>query len=591
MNTTITESCKNMSANEIYESLHVKYLNEKYNGAALCDAASLFVLFAYILEKSFDDKEKLRKEAYMAFLSNDRNRFSDAWKCIGALFEKNEPPEIGIKILKGGSYKIKGYYLENNNLNDMRGASILLTHIEENVIPGIISQEYIRECIIYCGGGNIFCILPESVQDDFALRLERTADELLISAKIAYCLSPVMSVGVILGKNYASKMAEIENALDQRKKLKIYNTVHTGSSWSGEQLKIPFEGTTTINVLITAKELEQGSKQFCEACGKRYAGYALTNENKEDEELCAGCLHKRLTGSKAKHGRYYREYERYCPGKKPENNIRTLNNISEDKIAVVYGDGNNMGGIIQGLVKITQMMAFSRDIKNIANKAVFESMGENGIDRFEVVALGGDDIFVIIPAEKSFSFTVSLIEKYNAQFKNKYQQASTMSVGIAAAKTNTPIKIILEAAEDELKAAKSYEKQRPPEERDGSLSFRILDSYDDSNKTLTAANGASGTLLPYSLKTAAQIASAACHFSGAAKSRIRNLLDAFMQAESIDEAELFFRYMNAKANEKDVISLPKIDGYKEENGYYISENNSKYSFIWNDILDLTVIGG
>ena len=64
-------------------------------------------------------------------------------------------------------------------------------------------------------------------------------------------------------------------------------------------------------------------------------------------------------------------------------------------------------GVIQQLTKITQMMQFSRNVKKIAEEIVFKAMGEYGIDKFEVVGLGGDDIFIIIP-EKSYSICCNI---------------------------------------------------------------------------------------------------------------------------------------------------------------------------------------
>lgn len=544
-----------------------------------CDYISLFVAFAYLSEyDGKEDKNSFRKKAYLAYISNDKSGFSCAWSCIDYLQEKSTvKPDFYIRILKGGSYKIKNYYLENNDLNDIRGASALLTHVEQNVIPKEIEDSFIPECIVYNGGGNIFAILPKDTDDEFPKSLEEKADKLLITAQIAYYLSKPMPVSVILGADYRFKMVEIENCLSDRKNLKLYNTITADDNSIPKDFIIPHGNDEKVYVKFKDVSVYNGEREFCSACGKRYAKFT-TGGNL----LCQGCLTKRMTGIAAEQGIYISEFTKET-GITPKK-IRTTADISKDKIAVVYADGNNMGGIIQQFSKITQMMKFSRNVKEVTRKEVYKALDDNHINAFEIVALGGDDVFVIVPAEKSFNFACSFAESYKLYFDKNYGHSSTMSVGIAAAKNTTPIKILLEAAENELKNAKTFERNQDEKDRDGSISFVILDSYETSGEESDKFDKTVfNTMLPYSVKTAKNISVwVKNHSTQNSKSQIRNLLDAFNNAESIEEAKLFYNYINAKNDNK--VSLPKIDGFTLDSGFYKSEKGVFY--IWNDILDL-----
>lgn len=583
-----SESVQAKCPDEIKQVLYsAKYAEKEYcnrDGVSfkICDVASLFVLSAYLTQYNDEDKENLRKKAYMAFLQNDRTVFCDAWNSIDLLTgdkeDNNLNVDIKMKILKGGSYKIKNYYLENYRLSDIRGASVLLTHVEEDIVPRMISDKFIPECIVYSGGGNIFAVVPNSCDERFSLELEAVAKDLLISADIAYYVSETMQLSDIFGSNYKKNMAVVENRLNERKKLIVNCSDKAKSNYIDSKIKIISEkAEDSFEAFISGTVTND--RDVCEACGKRTSVYV---SNKE--KLCASCIHKRAVGNAAKRSRYINRFNLY--NTREAYPVRSLCDISPDYIAVVYGDGNNMGGIIQNFTKITQMMEFSRDVKNIVDKAVFGSMNEHQMNRFEVVGLGGDDVFVIVEGEKAIKFTVSMIRKYNSQFEKylKLGQVSTMSAGIAIAKTDMPIKVVIDKAEEKLSEAKSIAKIK--KNNCGSLSFEIMDTFDGEDEdTKCTLYGAFKSMLPYYTDTAEDIIRMAESFSkNKNKTRIRNVLDAFENAESPDEANLFLDYFNAKDTGFPVEPMP-VEGYTINGGFYTDYEGKKY-IAWNDILTI-----
>lgn len=588
----IAENICSMTADEIRACLTSdSNINKEYAKAGrvsykLCDAASLFVMTAYLFELPVEksEKDKLRKSAYMAFLNNRKNEYPKVWSMMELLIkDKSSDIDLNVKVLKGGSYKIKNYYLENYKLCDIRGASVLLTHVEEDIIPKMISDKFIPECIVYSGGGNIFAVVPESCDDRFSLELEKAAKRLLISADIAYYISDTLNLSDIFGIGYKHRMLDVENKLNERKKLILNCTVNASSDFIGSSINVVSDKPEDcFEAHINGKTADK--QLICSACGKRNADYLNTSYLTDDGNLCASCLHKRAVGSAAKRSRYINRFNLY--NTRPAERVSSLSDISKDYIAVIYGDGNNMGGIIQQFDKITQMMEFSRDVKNIIDRAVFGSMNEHEMTRFEVVGLGGDDVFIIVEGSKAIKFTVSLIKKYNSAF-DKYRelgQVSTMSAGIAIAKTNIPIQIIIDKAEEKLSDAKSIAKLK--KDNCGSLSFEIMDTFDggdsDSGKT---SYGVEKTMLPYYTDTAEDIIAMADGFkSNKNKTRLRNVLDAFMNAESAEEANLFLKYFNAKDTGYSVV-LSEAAGYSIDGGFYKDSDGKRY-FAWNDILNM-----
>ena len=375
----------------------------------------------------------------------------------------------------------------------------------------------------------------------------------------------------LLGENYGELMAKIENGLNERKKAKI---VFDPEPVSG------FVDSPFLDATLKAVEINN-SVDYCEKCRKRIARYT-----RNGKKICGGCLHKGFAGELQK-SRYLSDY-----GKKTGTEVsvpKTFKDIDSDHIAVVYADGNNMGGIIQHISTVAEMMDFSDFVKGTMEKIVFESLSECLISSPEIVALGGDDVFLIIPGDKSVRFAVSLIEKYKDVFSKKFPDSgSTLSVGFSIIKPTTPIKVALEVAEDELSEAKKLVRENGGE---GSLSFRVLTTYEGA-----ISERGKETMMPYSLECAKQVLEFSESISKQQdiKTRVQNLNNAFDRAEA-EEATLFLEYTNAKESErKKRIKLPDdLNGFKVNNGFYIrsgSYKNGQAGYIWNDLLYLMEFG-
>jgi hypothetical protein len=218
-------------------------------------------------------------------------------------------------------------------------------------------------------------------------------------------------------------------------------------------------------------------------------------------------------------------------------------------------------------------------------------MGELGIDKFEVVGLGGDDVFMIVPANRAVEFAVKLAKKYKEKFEELYGSRhfkgalSTMSVGIAVGRYDIPVKILLEQAEIKLDEAKSYSKKRTHQD-DGSVSFAMHTDYDNS-LTVKSVGGMTDTMKPYSIENAEKLLGFICELktNKISKARLRNILDAYRNAESIEESDLFFEYVNAKeASLNKRIRLCPMNGYELSGGHYTKDG--KLFYIWKDILEL-----
>lgn len=481
---------------------------------------------------------------------------------------------IDVRVIKGGTYKIKEYYLENNELADIRGASSIITEVQEKIVPDLLMKTVGFDCVIYSGGGNMLAVIPaDSAPENIGEMLEQAAERCLLTANIAYVCSEAMPLSNLLGEKYKSCIASIEQLLTERKKSRAICDLKPISEMNGKML---------CNVkLVLQKQSDSGV--FCSRCCKRIASYQIGNEY-----MCGGCAHKYAVGSGQRH-RFAADYKKMLQDKhydladKVEENLRKYEDIDKDHIAVVYADGNNMGGIVQKINNIIDMMDFSDFVKKTMPQLVFRAMAKCKVCRFEIVAVGGDDIFILLPAKKAIAFSHELIRLYKEAFDGHFaENHSTLSVGVCIAKPSDKIKIMLETAEDKLKDAKRMMKQEKFANESGSLSFVVMDSYEGAT-----ASHEIRSMLPYSYEQLIPVLKFVKDLQPKEmKTRIRNIADAYANISSSEEMSLFFRYVNAKQSKPEKrISMPEIPMYKRHDGYYETDSG-KYVAFWEDIIDL-----
>ncbi|ORX22599.1 haloacid dehalogenase [Thermoanaerobacterium sp. PSU-2] len=492
----IAQNISMMNSDEIYEYLkndvdEIPYIRpykdkKDVKAPSLKDAATLAVCFAYAMDNSND----VRLEMYHHFFEIEKSQsesINTALKMVDmlALGEKFEDSirNADIKIIKGGVYKTKKYIVENNDIKCLRGSSYLLDNINRVRIPDYFKEKFIPEAIIYCGGGNVFAVVPDN-DVDIEYDLERLYEDVTITAQSAF-ISYRTTLKDLLN-DYKDVIRDCEEMLEDRKKLKLYLNVDPNY---GDVNKGIEDKDMVINE-ITHKQIESKSKLICKFCNLRDAHYTIQTSEGE-KGVCLSCLHKIEAGTYAKSG-FHEEFQRmhlkrFGQGQYGGKKVQGLDEIGAFKnngyMALIYGDGNNFGNIIKNIKNVYEMMYFSRKAESSAFKATLEAIRkgyevEGEEIPFEVIELGGDDIFIITPAKSSLIMASKLIETFDMEFQNKSdinKSANvTMSIGVAISKYSTPIRNMFELANKLLKKAKSYSKKM--DNKIGTVSFAVLES-------------------------------------------------------------------------------------------------------------------
>lgn len=201
----------------------------------------------------------------------------------------------------------------------------------------------------------------------------------------------------------------------------------------------------------------------------------------------------------------------YYQGLKDAEEARSLIEIGNAStpdgfVAYIYADGNNMGGYIQKIPSPQKYKQFSKDIFKATEQSVYialakhlhphklknikdkEKVNRNGhlIHPFEILTIGGDDVMLIVPANKALAIAKTigeefeqrlliqeerygLSEVYNTELVHRYtiennkfaakQCQLSMSTGVLITADNTPIYYAEKLTSQLLKSAKKQAKE------------------------------------------------------------------------------------------------------------------------------------
>ena len=180
--------------------------------------------------------------------------------------------------------------------------------------------------------------------------------------------------------------------------------------------------------------------------------------------------------------------------------LTEIGNASNGFVAYIYADGNNIGGYIQKHLKTPQdYRRFSRDIFKATEESVYKALEQHLkphelrdltiehqnrnkriIHPFEILAIGGDDVMLIVPADKALAIAKTIGEeferrlatsenykvyypsclyhRYSPEKAEPAQCQLSMSTGVIITAVATPIYYAEKLTEQLLKSAKKRAK-------------------------------------------------------------------------------------------------------------------------------------
>jgi len=197
------------------------------------------------------------------------------------------------------------------------------------------------------------------------------------------------------------------------------------------------------------------------------------------------------------------DYYTIYPHPEEARSLREIGNACQGFVAYIYADGNNMGGYIQQIQTPQEYKKFSEDIFQATEQSVYKALAQhlkphllnnltdpdnkkrNGcwIHPFEILAIGGDDVMLIVPADRALAIAKTIGEefenillqiggyrldksspiyaghRYSPQKATPSQCKLSMSSGVLIAAEDTPIYYAENLTNQLLKSAKSSAKK------------------------------------------------------------------------------------------------------------------------------------
>jgi len=530
-------------------------------------------------------------------------------------------------LVEGGAFKIKEYYLETNRIGEIRGASVLLDDINRRRYVRMFDElpQMTTESIIYAGGGHLFAAVPEGYGNRVAGEVERLHREVCLTAR-AVGVSQTVTVSE-LAQKFSDLRGRLAGEMTGRRSVLV-------PAWDATEGKIDLYSDQKLTLAAEPHLLPENTKDFCDSCGVRPAFKEWRYED-ERHNFCASCLRKHLVGQAARRSVFLDEYRQFWQAREVNASIRfaeEIGNIADDnnEIAVIYADGNNFGSLFGRCESPAGLRLLSQYSESAACTAVYTALKENQEllegRAVEIIALGGDDIFLLVPARAALPLAVTAGKYFDRLFENLSIDGAgpTLSLGVVIAGAKTPVRYLFEMAQALLKEAKKRTYEAGKMAREGTMDIAVLSSYATHQDHIAAyrkstlekkerthlqpdkrggdGNAGEGkiilTLRPYTFTEARNFMDAINRLQTAPSSGAPGRswfygLRAAAERYGRQVAELFFRYQYARLNEDQRETLKKsweiFTGVSGEPEMFLSRQEcgeDRYYCPWLDVVEL-----
>ena len=338
-------------------------------------------------------------------------------------------------LLYGGAYSIKNYYMESGNPRQMRGASEILNECsfklgEHLKCSGVPEDQIIKS------GATLSALVPLDIGKRLALDAEKIYYDISRTANVAF-------VSVPFEKNYIETKKHAINEYENRRAIKFISWEHQNS----------------LDSSLYYNRADPNVRQPCPRCRLRNITYHVTHDNGEEMDLCTSCAKREEKSGQRKYN-----FRKDCGSEFDYSyEINTTEKLQDRNghIALLYADVNNLGGQ-EDKNTFEADRSFHRDVEQAVTNAVHtaiksamsdEKLNEAGkIDaKFEIIALGGDDVCLLLPGDTVLLTAKALMEEFN-----KNEHGLTISVAACVANYTTAITYIESIAARALKKAKEH---------------------------------------------------------------------------------------------------------------------------------------
>jgi len=441
-------------------------------------------------------------------------------------------PDAPVAILSADADRVHDYVFESARLPDIRGGSMLLQGLNDEVAR-LVKRAVDPDCVIYAGGGSLLAIVPDDA--DLLTNLRHEIEALYperTGAATTTCITYRTTAGELLD-GYGTVTLETVNALrqthpaDWARIAACYGIYGQDGNPASEISREDFEAHRGFGQMVklagVALRRRKDNRpltpfhealphaQRCRSCGLRPATL-MGRLHEEHWPLCEPCVRK-MEKRYADRSHWLEEYSaflaehpdlgsgyyvKYGPGEVGIS--RDLGEIGQackargGYVGFIYADGNSVGRLLETRRTIAEFRQVSQTLEEVTADAVYQALAElvqpAKVEReqdtrtredvvvhpFEIITIGGDDVLLIVPGDVALPLAVRICELFSAgmaDFQLPDGGPVTMSVGLVIADSHNPVRALRDVAEQLLKRGA---KRRAHDERAPALDFLVLKS-------------------------------------------------------------------------------------------------------------------
>ncbi len=396
--------------------------------------------------------------------------------------------EDRVAVVIGAVQRIKQYVFETPGLNEIRGGSTLLDELIRH-FGGVVSEELGPEVVLQAAASTLTFLAPSDQGEAWTDRLREGFFRRTGTAFIA--VGTVTVEAKRIGEAFHQVMGLAHRKLEEDRyaaELPVWET-------------LPFE-------------------ERCWICRSRPAEGWYGAPTGRPEVACRVCMTKRSWGREERAAKVQEVLEWLrlttptplgVKGEKKEEYVAgelgqlIPGDVRRDLLAVIYGDGNNFGGVIQRLSSLPLALQWTHRVEKTTQAAGALSLAratqegakirgwEPGrtpaLDKvpFQVLALGGDDLILLTWGALGLRVCERFLALTDLEFQRGNGEALTdtplsFSLGCLLCDVKAPVRRTVEFAEEELlkwaKRAARHRQAQAGAQTEGTVAFLLTMSAD-----------------------------------------------------------------------------------------------------------------
>jgi len=407
-------------------------------------------------------------------------------------FSTEEP----LSLISADADRVKGYVFESARLPEVRGASAQLTLLNEEEMAHLLWEDFTlpRECLLYNAGGGALIVAPKSLAGEIATALQRIYLKETRVATLTVVHHPFRPEEWQHG---VGGLANPAVDADQRTFGGLVN-------WLGYRLRRAKESRPVVPFYPAPPHVRR-----CDSCETRPADRTRRDPDGDLLFVCEVCNNKREVGLGQK-SRYVRDFERFLQNSAARTpygqwfqqhgaDVSFAQNLAEigqgatgkarGYIGVIYTDGNSIGQVLEKCQTPADYRTLSAELSEATKQATFEALAgwppvrqvkrekgeEAWLHPLEIITIGGDDVFLIVPGDVALDIAISLCEKFGQRFAGEEGcPCLTMSAGVLIMPAHYPMYFARDVAENLLKGAKKAGRETGQDPPPAMLDFQVI---------------------------------------------------------------------------------------------------------------------